>query len=480
MEPSELVARAAGIVDGRPDLTHKGFAEEVGISTRSWRRWRRGSRTPSGESLRSLTEWVEGHTEEAYGGPSDAEEDPYLVAANELELADGGGEADASELTRREEYIVHKLRTSTTVEALAEDLGIRPSMVGAHLRNLRERGFEVYADEESETVGIENAGTLRSSEDIGQRTRKANQWWQKRHDALVRQFRGLDVPDTEMPAKKGREDWVIHLTDIHAGDFVRDQTGEVVYSTDQIPAVLDYITDKAIGLAKHHDAEYDTCHLLWGGDLVTSEGIYEGQHEDIDAYLDKQVETLREPLYRQIKRLATAFDTLNIVAKSGNHGEQRASGKSKQANSDLILYKDVRHTVATLQQEAGMLENVRFRIGEAKNYRSFPLRGGKLKGHLRHGQHRRPQAETSARKKEWLSTLQQHDFDVAYMGHYHISGLVPWDGPPIVVTGSPKPAGEFVERIGEGVPSEYQTMASCHGITDKGMTAFYPIDSRDF
>jgi hypothetical protein len=164
----------------------------------------------------------------------------------------------------------------------------------------------------------------------------------------------------------------------------------------------------------------------------------------------------------------------------GNHGQHRASGTSRQANADLILYKSVRNVVAELRKHAGVMDNVNFLIGSAKAYRNFEMRSGLVRGHLRHGQHRRPQAETSARKKEWLTTRMDHDFDVAYMGHYHVSGRVPWGGPPIIVSPSPKPAGEFVERIGERVRGAHQGVATSHGVGDDGITCVYPIDTRNY
>jgi hypothetical protein len=273
---------------------------------------------------------------------------------------------------------------------------------------------------------------------------------------------------------------VTHLTDLHAGDRVRNDSGTVVYETDEIPDVIEYITQQSLDLADKHDSDYDTAFLLWGGDFVTNEGIYEGQFEDLDAWLDEQHSTLITPLIRQIKTFASAFPEVNIVAQVGNHGQHRASGTSRQANADLILYKSIRNTVAELQRHSDALQNVSFQIGDATNYKNFDLRGGKLSGHLRHGQHRHPQAETSARRKEWLSTLLDHDFDLAYMGHYHISGRIPWDGPPVLVSPSPKPSGEFVERIGGGAPSDKQGVATCHGVSDEGITGVYPVDTRNY
>jgi len=389
-------------------------------------------------------------------------------------------EPTTDELTNRERVVVSELETGATLPELTDRLDERQSIVTEHLRDLRRSGWKVYIDESAGHVGIESDRPLRSSEHKGTRTRKANRWWEQTHNSLVRGFHALEAPNAPLTSTDDGEDWVLHLTDLHAGDRVRDDEGNVVYSTDQIPSIIDYITQQGLSLAEKHGSDYDTAHLLWGGDFVTNEGIYEGQFEDLDAWLDEQHESLIDPLIRQLKAFAERFDTVQVVCQVGNHGQHRASGTSRQANADLILYKSIRNVVSQLREHADVLDNLRFVIGEAQPYRNFELRGGDLTGHLRHGQHRRPQAETSARDKEWTKTLLDHDFDIALMGHYHISGRIPWDGPPIIVSPSPKPAGEFVETIGGRLPSNNQGVATAFGVSDAGLTGVFPIDTRRY
>jgi len=405
------------------------------------------------------------------------------TVANAPDLSDtpvAGEDPDPSDLTDRERVIVSELQTAATVDELSERLDERESIVTEHLRDLRKSGWRVYVDETAGHVAIEGDQPLRSSEHKGTRTRKANQWWELSHNALVREYRNLPTPDADLSATSGNEDWLLHMTDLHAGDRVRDDDGTVLYSTDDIPAIIDYITEQGVALADKHGSDFDTAHLLWGGDMVTNEGIYEGQFEDLDAWLDEQHEALIDPLVRQLKTFAERFDSVQVVCQVGNHGQHRASGTSRQANADLILYKSIRNVVAQIQKYSDELDNVRFTIGEARPYKNFEIRGGKLKGHLRHGQDRRPQAETSAREKEWTKTLLDHDFDVALMGHYHISGRIPWDGPPIVVSPSPKPAGEFVESIGGRLPTDQQGVATAFGMSDAGITGVWPVDTRRY
>ena len=415
----------------------------------------------------------------------------YLDGEHDPETDDADAESDGGpsedDLSERERYIVRQLQTGASKDALAEDLGVIEPVVDTYLNELDTKGWRVYHDDEADLYELEGEHTLRSSEHTGTRTRKANKWWELRHNALERQFNRLEPTSVPQLAEDGNEDWVTHLTDLHAGDVVRDYAGDIVYETSDIADVVEYITQQSIALSEKHNATYDTAHLLYGGDLITNENIYEGQFEDLDAWLDEQVAVVEDALVEQIFTFAEYFDRVNIVGQVGNHGENRASGTTKQNNADLLIYKHLRNFIAKSQSHFDELQNVTIQVGEARPYTPVQLRGGELHGQLRHGQHRKPQADTSARLKEWLSTLLDTinsswgAFDVAWMGHHHVSGRVPWNGPPILVSGSPKPGGEYVEELGvKGQAVEPRQIATCHGVSDDGITSVWPIDTRHY
>jgi len=466
----ELTAGQRDFVEAHPN-TRQGLLEELDISPSRVRAYRAECREEGYGFEQIDGEWNVVPPEDTAPSEDTEDTDPEWAAI------EPEGTPDPSGLTDREKYIARELQTGSSIDELTDDLNTRTSVVTQHLRDLRKQGWRVYQDDTTDTIAIEGEHELRSSEHIGTRTRKANRWWEMQHNGLVRAFRGLDTPTTSLDHTSGDEDWVTHLTDLHAGDEVRDENGNIRYSTKKIPDVVDYITEQSLNLAEKHGSNYDVAHLLWGGDFVTNEGIYSGQFEDLDAWLDEQHDALIDPLVRQLKAFSENFEAVNVVCQVGNHGQHRASGTSKQANADLILYKSIRNTVSHLQ-EFNVLENVEFQIGQARPYKNFELRGGKLKGHLRHGQHRRPQAETSARQKEWLKTLLEHDFDVSCMGHYHISGRIPWEGPPVICSASPKPPDEFIEEVGGRVEQEYRDIATCFGASDDGITGVFPIDTR--
>ena len=393
---------------------------------------------------------------------------------------------DKSELTKRERYIAAELETGASVEDLVDDLDERESVVTQHLRDLYASGWDVYIDDSAGLVTLEGDHALRSSEHKGTRTRKANQWWEKRHSALVRDFNSLPTPSVDVNQYRGQEDWVHHLTDIHAGDKVLTPDRTNVYNADLVPEIVRYDTRKSLELYDYHGVDCDVAHLCWGGDFVTNEGIYQGQFEDLDAWLDEQHDMLMEPLLEQVKAYSERFEAVNVVCQVGNHGENRASGTSKQANADLILYKSIRNAIAAVIKfgEGSAFDNVNFQIGQARPYTNFSLRGGELRGHLRHGQDRKPQAATRAGSDDWGKTLASHDFDLALMGHHHVSGRIPWGGPPVIASGTPKPPSDFVDKIAAAIsldPRErVREISHCIGVADHGVTGVYPVKTHDF
>jgi len=411
--------------------------------------------------------------------------DPLTLGLADIE---SDTEPDPSNLTRREEYLAKELQTGVEPEAIAEELDTRESVIHQHLRDLKRQGWQVYIDESSNQVSIEGEHTLRSSEHTGTRTRKANKWWEKTHNELVKAWKGLELSTPDVAMQSDGEDWITHMTDLHAGDLVRDYNGDVVYKTETIHPIVEYISEQSLGLADKHGSDYDAAWILWGGDMVTNEAIYEGQYEDLDAWLDEQVDIVQTALLQQLKTFAARFPAVHVGAIAGNHGEIRASGSSKKANADLILYKSVRNTVAALQQEGVEWANkITFTIGQARGFVPLKLRGGKIHGQLRHGQDRKPQAETSARYADWIDTLMDTmnsdwgSFRVAWIGHHHVSGRIPWNGPPVFCSPSPKPEGEFVRAIGKAGPEDaYRDIATCHGVSNDGITGVYPIDTRHY
>jgi len=75
---------------------------------------------------------------------------------------------DPDDLSERQQYIVNRIAADApTRDELADDLGVDTRYVDAHLRDIREQGWQVNVDESSEAVSLAGDHTLRSSEHTG-------------------------------------------------------------------------------------------------------------------------------------------------------------------------------------------------------------------------------------------------------------------------------------------------------------------------
>jgi hypothetical protein len=305
-----------------------------------------------------------------------------------------------------------------------------------------------------------------STKHTGTKTREANDYITELEKTILRRLEASQALITPQDPEPGNEDMVLHLTDLHIGDKVENERGTVIYDSETAKDVVDHITEKVIGLRDSLSqlAEFDTLHVLYGGDMITNENIYDGQAYDIESMLADQMSDAVKCLTRQLKSFAEIFDTVNVVSQPGNHGKTRASGVSKQANMDLVTYRWIDDRL-----RESNYDNIDFTAGEATWYRTFQLRGGEWRGFLTHGQDSLEHIGTSSGRNRWRGWLNQFDFDVGYRGHYHEAKREPiQNGPMIFESPSPKPDDEWTSKIGYGsVDHAPKRLATLHGVSDK-------------
>lgn len=369
------------------------------------------------------------------------------------------------DLSERQRELLHYLPASGP--ELAERLGVTTSTIHDHVADIRGKGVHLPYDEENGVYAVPDSPKMRrvSSKNTGQKTREANDFVTAVEKTVLRRLKGkpeLIAPQSPDP---GNEDMVLHVTDLHIGDVVEDQLGNVIYNTEIAVDVMDHITQKSLDLRNlmGNVADFDTIHVLYGGDMLTNENIYDGQAFDIETMLADQMTDAVNAMTRQIKSFAEHFETVHVVCQPGNHGKTRASGVSKQANMDLVCYRWVDDRL-----RESNYDNINFTTAEATWFRTFGIRGGKWKGFLTHGQDSLQHIGTSSGRNRWRGWLNEQDFDAAYRGHYHESKREPiQNGPMVYESPSPKPADEWTSRIGHGsVEPPHKRLATVHGSSD--------------
>lgn len=430
----------------------------------------------------------------ALGSDSDdaftAEDEPAAESPPvDLEAVDVEADADADDLSDRQRVIAEELQTGATLTELTEAVDERRPIVAEHLRDLKRQGWSIYHDGTAEQYALADDNHLvRSSEHLGTRTRKANRWWERTHNRLERDYGALrNVREIDTGGSDAGESIAFQLSDLHIGDVIRRPSDAVeVYNTPIAVGKAEYAAREAIDFADDRDREYDAGWILFGGDIITCEAIYEGQFEDLDRYLNAQLDAAADAGLRVVAAFAEYFDTVNIICQTGNHGQIRANGSSRQANADLLFYERLRNIIGTIQDHAGALQNVRQSIGEPGRFYDFTMRDGSVTGHLRHGDDDRAQNDTAAAQRDWRGRVLTHEFDIAWIGHHHKFRRLTVNDSDVFVTSSPKPPGDFAEKLGAGgvaaMDAEAVTrkIAIVHGVNDDGVTDTRAIDTRDY
>lgn len=383
----------------------------------------------------------------------------------------------SDELADSQRQLISLLPASS--QTLADELHISTSTVRDRISRLRDSGVAIQYDNRSQMYVLADEEKVRrvSTKHTGTKTREANNYITELEKTILRRLEASQALITPQDPEPGNEDMVLHVTDLHIGDVVENEHGNEVYNTAVAKRVMNHITEKVLHLRKTMSAisNFDTLHILYGGDMVTNENIYDGQAYDIESMLADQMTDAVAAMTNQIKSLASEFEALNVVAIPGNHGKTRASGVSKQANMDLVAYRWLDDRL----REAKM-DNIDMNVGEATWHKTFELRGGEWTGFLVHGQDQQQHVDaTAASSRDWRGHLNKFELDVGYRGHYHSARVEPiQNGPFVIESPSPKPAGEFAEQIGEssvdGIP---ERLATIHGVSDsRPITWLFHVD----
>lgn len=357
----------------------------------------------------------------------------------------------STNLSQNEYTCKELLRRGATTSEIADTLDISPSYVYDLIQSLRDKGLPVSQNQHGEyfLTGQETDSTLtavqtrrQTSGEKATITRRTNKFLSELEYQLVDRLNGTEpaVADGGLFQRDGAADFILHCTDDHFGEVVENQYGDEVFNTDIAEGRVWKRFEEAIARAEEWSdmgVEFDTAHLLLGGDLVTNENIYDGQADDIEANLTEQIERAAEVYVDGIKWLARRFPSVQVVPQVGNHGRLEGA----DANADNILYMMIDRVV-----RESSLDNVTFLSSAQTYFIDFEIRD--WNAHLRHGHDSSLEhIGTSAGKQRWLTWLHDHDFEVAFRGHYHVYKEEPIAGRPVHMGGSIVPQTAFEESM---------------------------------
>lgn len=303
------------------------------------------------------------------------------------------------------------------------------------------------------------------------------------------------VPEGGLTVREGNEDMVCHRSDDHIGAAYSDEYGNDTFNADIGISRVRTVNNRVFETKKRQEdagIEFDTLHLVMGGDHLHGTGIHDDQPWETELSIPEQLTVATDIYMEFIDRATKEFESVQVVCQPGNHGELRGDGMAPDDNVDtaffMMLDRRVRDreydNVKFVRSESGNFTNFRMRVDKEKDQEKANQLGIDVselptelesghRGHLRHGQDSLEHIGTSSGKNRWRGWLNKHKFDIAYRGHYHTLQLDSVLNTKVVESGAIVPPDDFEESLSEWS----EPAATVHGISDtKTMTWFYPID----
>ena len=373
---------------------------------------------------------------------------------------------DLPELDSRQATVVRELpATLAEIDAVVDEVSGHTA-----LDELRDDGVTVRYDEGSEKFYLadERSKQLRSQThlSLSAKTKKAKAALREEQAIIDR------VPDTtpltidDFEPAPDTETMVAAISDLHFGDVVKDDRGRLTYDRDIVHEAAKAFARKVIRHKRQWGAEFDECVIPILGDIATGTEIYDTQKTEIESLLARQIQDGSQALTTIVSTLREHFEAVRVYCVVGNHGFQSASA-ARGSNTDLACYFWMRDA---LRREG--YDDVEVTIGEHSHHLNFEVRGWRV--HIRHGQDSQQQVDETARSEaDWRGWRDKHKFDLAIRGHHHVPSLH-WvlNRYPVITLPSPKPGGEFADRIGSpdaSAPADHVTerkLGYCFGMSD--------------
>jgi len=392
---------------------------------------------------------------------------------------------DLPDLTERQQEFLSYLPASKA--EIADQMGLEKTTVEGHKQNIREKfdnaekNIRLEYDPSSNQWALagEHSGSVRRLSTKAKQTitKEANQYRTEMEARLLRRLPDTVEPLTAIPEPTPEtEDLVLAFGDLHVGDSVETENGEVF--NPQI-AAKDAVTilRRTLKIREMFGDMVDiqNLHVFLNGDFVTGMDVYDGQAFEIELGLGDQLALGVELLWRQLVTFAEEFETVTVTATLGNHGRDRGSYQSGQANQDLNCYRWLADRL-----RAGGHDNIDFHISGGEHSVTRDVRGHTYLH--RHGQHEQVHAGATARSQaDQRGLLYANDFDVQVRGHYHQERKESvLNAADVVTTPSPKPGDQFAELIGQPDCSEHRRLAKVWRVSDKrAMIGETTIDDID-
>lgn len=283
------------------------------------------------------------------------------------------------------------------------------------------------------------------------------------------------IPQTAQRATKDDETAIVTFSDLQLGQVT------ATYNSDVAEQRVHVYADKVLKLVDLQRSEHPVrkAKLYLLGDLIEGELIVPSHPHQVDSSVYAQV-ALNGPriLGDFIRRMAGAFQSVDVVSVPGNHGDVGGPARkmyNPETNFDRMLSTILRHVF-----EASKEKRVSFRIPDGYGRSSWYAVDyvGDVGFHLWHGHQARRTSSSSHLPfyklvLGWAAGAIPEKFDVTICGHHHVPTMLSIGTRTLFINGTFASDSEYaIERLASNAKVG-QWLLFC---AKRGVTSQYLVD----
>lgn len=272
------------------------------------------------------------------------------------------------------------------------------------------------------------------------------------NEELIREFskevkKIKSVPQFKIKQQKGKkeETAVLEISDVHLGKKTETYNLEqFVKRMNTLLASVSEVTELV-----RRNCNVKKLHIFLLGDILDGEEIFPNHQVSLEHHLFHQLIYAEKHFSSFITSLLEIFEEIEVDCVYGNHGRKSKSASPK-TNFDLIFYK-------MLEVRFEQIKRVNFNISE--DFYNYAEVAGKrfllVHGHQFVMTSGTPWYSILRAVANWSGSLPKQ-FDYMTCGHFHITGMIPWNTKRVILNGTFSSSDDFSQEVVKQIPTNTQ------------------------
>lgn len=239
----------------------------------------------------------------------------------------------------------------------------------------------------------------------------------------IDEYKPIRFDYSPAPIIKSDSDLIIHLSDVHAGVYIRSVFN--TFNTEVLHQRLEKYLDEILEIRDTHNAE--NAYVILGGDMIHGL-IHVNSRIEAKENVVQQIMLISDIISNFINQLRYHFSNVYVFVTPGNHSRSTANKEEsiRGENFDLLI-------PYVLKKDFKNVSNVHVKDNTFDvNIATFNLRGWNV--FASHGD--KDSEKTIVYNMTKMARKAKYELpDLCYLGHRHTNGLTTVDGVKVIQSG---------------------------------------------